>query len=101
MHRHMSLERPLSHTHTYIHTLYTHTLYTHDTTASLGFPEVMLGLLPGFGGTQRLPALIGVQNALPMLLTGSNKKGNQAKKMKLVDQVSFDTRHASFDTRLF
>jgi enoyl-CoA hydratase/carnithine racemase len=37
----------------------------------------MLGLLPGFGGTQRLPALIGLQNAMPMLMTGSNKKGPQ------------------------
>jgi len=57
------------------------------TSASMGFPEVMLGLLPGFGGTQRLPALIGLQNAMPMLMTGSNKKGSQAKKMKLVDQT--------------
>lgn len=47
--------------------------------------QVMLGLLPGFGGTQRLPALVGMQNAMPMLMTGSNKKGPQAKKMKLVD----------------
>ena len=47
--------------------------------------QVMLGLLPGFGGTQRLPALVGMQNAMPMLMTGSNKKGAQAKKMKLVD----------------
>ena len=47
----------------------------------------MLGLLPGFGGTQRLPALVGMQNAMPMLMTGSNKKGPQAKKMKLVDQT--------------
>ena len=47
----------------------------------------MLGLLPGFGGTQRLPALVGMQNAMPMLMTGSNKKGAQAKKMKLVDHT--------------
>ena len=57
------------------------------TQASMGFPEVMLGLLPGFGGTQRLPALVGMQNAMPMLMTGSNKKGAQAKKMSLVDQT--------------
>ena len=58
-----------------------------STTASIGFPEVMLGLLPGFGGTQRLPALIGMQNAMPMLMTGGNKKGPQAKKLKLVDHT--------------
>ena len=52
---------------------------------SLGVPEVMLGLLPGGGGTQRLPKLIGVQNALPMLLTGASKKAKQAKSLGLVD----------------
>jgi enoyl-CoA hydratase / long-chain 3-hydroxyacyl-CoA dehydrogenase len=54
---------------------------------SLGVPEVMLGLLPGGGGTQRLPKLIGVQNALPMLLTGGAKKAKQAKSLGLVDMT--------------
>merc|ERR1712072_722971 len=40
----------------------------------LGLPEVMLGLLPGGGGTQRLPKLIGIQKALDMMLTGKNIK---------------------------
>jgi len=52
---------------------------------SLGLPEVMLGLLPGGGGTQRLPKLIGIQNALPMLLSGGGKKAKQAKGLGLVD----------------
>ena len=58
---------------------------TDQSGTSLGLPEVMLGLLPGGGGTQRLPKLIGVQNALPMLLTGAAKKAKQAKSLGLVD----------------
>ena len=53
----------------------------------LGLPEVMLGLLPGGGGTQRLPKLVGVPNALDMMLTGRNIKPDKAKRMGLVDQV--------------
>jgi enoyl-CoA hydratase/long-chain 3-hydroxyacyl-CoA dehydrogenase len=55
--------------------------------ASIGFPEVMLGLLPGAGGTQRLPKLIGMQAAMPMILTGAAKKGKSAKSMGLVDMT--------------
>jgi len=54
---------------------------------SLALPEVMLGLLPGSGGTQRLPPLIGLPNALPMMLTGAGKNAIQAKKLGLVDLV--------------
>ena len=49
--------------------------------------QVMLGLLPGSGGTQRLPPLIGLPNALPMMLTGAGKNAKQAKKLGLVDLV--------------
>lgn len=45
----------------------------------------MLGLLPGAGGTQRLPKTISVPNALDMALTGKNIKPIKAKKMGLVD----------------
>ncbi|EQC33996.1 hypothetical protein SDRG_08675 [Saprolegnia diclina VS20] len=55
---------------------------------SLALPEVMLGLLPGAGGTQRLPKLVGLQAALDMMLTGKNIKPEKAKKMGLVDQVA-------------
>ena len=51
----------------------------------LGAPEVMLGLLPGAGGTQRLPRLISVPNALDMALTGRNVKADRAKRFGLVD----------------
>jgi len=50
-------------------------------------PEVKLGILPGGGGTQRLPRLVGLQNALDMMLTGKNIYAHQAKKMGLVDAV--------------
>jgi len=53
----------------------------------LGLPEVMLGLLPGAGGTQRLPALVGLPAALDMMLTGKNIRPKKALKMGLVDDV--------------
>lgn len=58
-----------------------------DKKTQLGLPEVMLGILPGAGGTQRLPALIDIGAALPMMLTGAPKRAPQAKKLGLVDQV--------------
>ena len=54
---------------------------------NLGVPEVMLGLLPGGGGTQRLPELVGVPSSLDMALTGRNLDAKKAKKMGLVDAV--------------
>ncbi|EKE76223.1 fatty acid oxidation complex subunit alpha FadJ [Gallaecimonas xiamenensis] len=57
-----------------------------DKTA-LGLPEVQLGLLPGSGGTQRLPRLVGIQKALDMMLTGKQLRPAQAKKAGLVDEV--------------
>ncbi|HJK96562.1 MAG TPA: fatty acid oxidation complex subunit alpha FadJ [Polyangiaceae bacterium LLY-WYZ-14_1] len=53
----------------------------------LGVPEVQLGLLPGAGGTQRLPRLIGVQPALDLMLTGKQVDPKKARKMGLVDEV--------------
>ncbi|MCB9038143.1 MAG: enoyl-CoA hydratase/isomerase family protein [Lewinellaceae bacterium] len=51
-------------------------------------PEVKLGLLPGGGGTQRLPRLIGIQKALDMMLTGKNIFAYRAKKIGLVDELT-------------
>lgn len=51
-------------------------------------PEVMLGLLPGGGGTQRLPRLIGIQKSLDMMLTGKKIYGRQAVKMGLADRIT-------------
>jgi len=53
----------------------------------LGLPEVQLGLLPGGGGTQRLPKLVGVQKALDMMLTGKQLRAKQALKLGLVNDV--------------
>ena len=54
---------------------------------ALGVPEVQLGLLPGGGGTQRLPKLVGIQKALDMMLTGKQLRAKQALKAGLVDDV--------------
>ncbi|MDB4879948.1 MAG: fadJ [Gemmatimonadetes bacterium] len=53
----------------------------------LALPEVQLGLLPGAGGTQRLPRLIGLQRALDMMLTGRNIRATKAFRMGLVDEL--------------
>ena len=53
----------------------------------LGLPEVKLGLLPGFGGTQNLHELVGLQAAMDMMLTGKDIRPDKAKKMGLVDLV--------------
>jgi len=53
----------------------------------LALPEVQLGLIPGIGGTQRLPRLIGVRNALDMILTGKNVRAKKALQMGLVDEM--------------
>ncbi|KAA0708266.1 Trifunctional enzyme subunit alpha, mitochondrial TP-alpha [Triplophysa tibetana] len=53
----------------------------------LGTPEVMLGLLPGAGGTQRLPKMVGLPAAFDMMLTGRNIRADKAKKMGLVHQL--------------
>ena len=54
----------------------------------LALPEVKLGILPGTGGTQRLPRLIGIQKALTYMMTGKNVFVRQAKKIGLVDELT-------------
>jgi 3-hydroxyacyl-CoA dehydrogenase / enoyl-CoA hydratase / 3-hydroxybutyryl-CoA epimerase len=53
----------------------------------LGLPEVQLGLLPGAGGTQRLPRLVGLRSALDLMLTGKQLDAKRARKLGLVDEV--------------
>jgi len=58
-----------------------------DTNASIGLPEVKLGLMPGFGGTVRLPRLIGADNAVEWMSTGKAYKPQQALASGLLDAV--------------
>lgn len=58
-----------------------------DKKTVFGLPEVKLGLLPGGGGTQRSVRLVGLRNALDMLLTGKNVYPFKAKKMGLIDEL--------------
>ncbi|KAK2508610.1 hypothetical protein MC885_007711 [Smutsia gigantea] len=60
---------------------------TKDKKTVLGVPEVLLGILPGAGGTQRLPKMVGVPAAFDMMLTGRHIRADRAKKMGLVDQL--------------
>ena len=62
-------------------------LATEHEKTKLGLPEVQLGLLPGLGGTQRLPRLIGVADALPLILTGKQVDAKKAKRLGLVDET--------------
>ncbi len=59
--------------------------------AKLGLPEVQLGLLPGSGGTQRAPRLMGVEAAVELMLSGRHMKAQEAVNCKLVDQLGEGT----------
>ncbi|KAH1046387.1 hypothetical protein J1N35_037171 [Gossypium stocksii] len=56
-------------------------------TAQLGLPELQLGVIPGFGGTQRLPRLVGLTKSLEMMLTSKPVKGEETLGLGLVDAV--------------
>lgn len=60
------------------------------TGARMGLPEVGLGLIPGFGGTQRLPRLIGQGRALDLILTGRHVTAEEALQLGLVNRVADD-----------
>ncbi|MGV3708500.1 MAG: fatty acid oxidation complex subunit alpha FadJ [Gemmatimonas sp.] len=64
-----------------------HRIVTEHPRSVLAFPEVQLGLLPGAGGTQRLPRTIGLQAALDMMLTGKNIRPKKALQMGLVHEM--------------
>ena len=55
--------------------------------ASFGQPEIKLGLIPGYGGTQRLPRIIGAANAKELLLTGKTISAHEALRLGIVNQV--------------
>jgi enoyl-CoA hydratase len=55
--------------------------------AEMGLPEVMLGIIPGYGGTQRLPRLVGMGRALELILTGRRIAAAEAERIGLVNRV--------------
>lgn len=75
-----------------------------DRSTRIGLPEVELGILPGWGGTQRLPPLVGIQQALAMILQGKKLTASDAFRKGLVDRVSsvdnFDDDVESFVLKL-
>ena len=58
----------------------------------IGLPEVKLGIIPGFGGTKRLPRLVGLQKGLQLILAGEAVSANEALKIGLVDGLSSQNR---------
>ncbi|MBX6424873.1 MAG: enoyl-CoA hydratase/isomerase family protein [Variibacter sp.] len=64
-------------------------------TARLGLPEIKLGIIPGAGGTQRLPRLIGMDKALPMILSGEPIPAGEAHALGLVDELAGDDLSAA------
>jgi len=61
---------------------------TRDPSTKIGLPEVMLGIHPGWGGTARLPRLIGAPEALQLMLTGKSVGAEQAKSLGIVDKLT-------------
>lgn len=64
-------------------------IISNDQKTALALPEVKLGIMPGFGGTQRLPRLVGLTNALDMILTGKSVYARKARKIGLADEVTY------------
>src|SRR6185312_6653675 len=58
--------------------------------AKVGLPEVLIGILPGGGGTQRLPRLVGAQTALDMIVSGRHVPAPEAKQLGILDEVLAD-----------
>lgn len=58
-----------------------------DTTTSIGLPETQLGIMPGFGGSVRLPRLLGADSAMELITTGKPKRANDALAIGLLDAV--------------
>src|SRR5215469_13703204 len=58
--------------------------------SKVGLPEIKLGLLPGAGGTQRLPRLIGAQAALEFMLKGNSQPAEKAKELGIIDEIIDD-----------
>ncbi|WP_458732865.1 FAD-dependent oxidoreductase [Sphingobium xenophagum] len=68
--------------------------------ARLGLPEVTLGLVPGAGGTQRLPRVVGITHALDLVASGKHVTAQHAYEIGLVDDIAMDPVTAAFDMDL-
>lgn len=64
-------------------------IISNDKRTALALPEVKIGIIPGFGGTQRLPRLVGLSNSLDMILTGKSVYPKKAIKIGLADEVTY------------
>jgi enoyl-CoA hydratase/long-chain 3-hydroxyacyl-CoA dehydrogenase len=73
---------------------------TESDKTSFGLPEVLLGLLPGAGGTQRLPRRVGLANALTMMLSGSPVNARKAYAMGLVDYLTYAENLEEFSLKV-
>lgn len=82
----------------------TYRIVRDDASTKMGLPETQLGVIPGWGGTQRLPRRVGLQKAAPMILTGSTMNASKAKQAGLADTIAsadrFDQEIAAFVDRL-
>jgi 3-hydroxyacyl-CoA dehydrogenase/enoyl-CoA hydratase/3-hydroxybutyryl-CoA epimerase len=65
----------------------THRVAADDGSINIGLPEVKVGILPGWGGTTRLPRLIGLRKSLPLLLAGKTLPPKKARKVGLIDET--------------
>lgn len=74
-----------------------HRVASDSSRTKMGLPEIRLGLIPAWGGTQRLPKLVGLRQALKMILKGSSLDAVQARRWGLVDQI---VAHHDLDTEL-
>jgi 3-hydroxyacyl-CoA dehydrogenase/enoyl-CoA hydratase/carnithine racemase len=70
-----------------------HYRVSHGSSLRLGLPEVQIGVIPGAGGTQRLPKAVGVAEATRLILTGGSLSAPQAFTRQLVDAVVDDVAH--------
>ena len=73
---------------------------TSATKTKIAFPEIKLGIFPGFGGTQRAPKLVGLINALDLILTGKTIDAKKAYRIGLVDKY-FSEGYLEFETTKF
>lgn len=71
-----------------------------DSSTVLALPEVKLGLLPGLGGTRRLPKTVGIQKGLDAILTGKNLYAHRAHKIGLADEIVDQTELLTVAKRL-